>query len=101
VLDQAVQLLPTSHEREQSLCCGFNLGNAVLSSEQQTQIRERARQNLLEPAPDMIATACPMCKKAFTHDTDTPVREIAEIIADMIKEDTKNTTEQNSPLPQG
>jgi len=42
-----------------------------------------------------------MCKKAFTHGTDTPVRDIAEIIADMIKEDTKNTTEQNSPLPQG
>ncbi len=101
VLDHAVQLLPTSHEREQSLCCGFNLGNAVLSSEQQTQIRERARQNLLEPDPDMIATACPMCKKAFTHGTDTPVRDIAEIIADMIKEDTKNTTVQNSPLPQG
>ena len=92
VLSHAAQLLPTRHEREQSLCCGFNLGNAVLSSEQQTQVRERARQNLLEPHPDMIATACPMCKKAFTHGTDTPVRDIAEIIADAIMGKNLHTT---------
>jgi Fe-S oxidoreductase len=99
VLEQVVHLLPTQHERERSLCCGFNLGNTVLSTEQQTEVRERARQNLLEPHPDMIATACPMCKKAFARGTDTMVRDVAEIVAEGLLESAVQPTHSTRQCP--
>ncbi|KWW29442.1 MAG: Fe-S oxidoreductase [bacterium P3] len=81
VIQAAATLVPTRHEQEQSLCCGINLGNTVISNGQQGMIRDRAYQNLTEPKPDMVATACPMCKKALARGGETPVRDIAEIIA--------------------
>ncbi len=84
VLRATTTLLPTREEREHSLCCGFNLGNPLLDTEQQTAIRNAARDNLLQPNPDVVATACPMCKKAFQHADETPVKDIAEIVAENI-----------------
>ena len=81
----AAHLVPTRNEREQSLCCGFNLGNTVTTLQQQTLIRDAALDNLLEPRPDLIATACPMCKKAFTRAYSFPVKDVAEIVASQIK----------------
>lgn len=86
ILRKVGTLLKTKNEKEKSLCCGMNLGNTVLSLEQQTKVRDYALQNLLEPDPDMIATACPMCKKAFVHGVDINVRDIAEIVAEQIKD---------------
>ncbi len=80
ILRATTTLLKTESEREKSLCCGFNLGNPLLDLEQQTQIRNVARDNLLAVHPDTIATACPMCKKAFGHADNTPVKDIAEIV---------------------
>ncbi len=84
VLKATTTLLKTKEEREHSLCCGFNLGNPLLDLEQQTSIRNAARDNLLAPKPDTIATACPMCKKAFQHADNVPVKDIAEIVAENI-----------------
>lgn len=81
VLNATTTLLKTKEEREKSLCCGFNLGNPLLDLEQQTKIRNAARDNLLAVHPDTIATACPMCKKAFKHADNVPVKDIAEIVA--------------------
>lgn len=81
VLRAVTTLLRTDNEREKSLCCGFNLGNPTLDLEQQTKIRDAARDNLMAPHPDLIATACPMCKKAFLRAEDIPVKDIAEIVA--------------------
>ena len=86
VVAATATLLPTQEEREKSLCCGFNLGNTSIDSEQQVLIRDAALRNLLEPNPDMIATACPMCKKAMTRANNTPVSDIAEIIANQLIE---------------
>jgi len=81
VLKATTTLLKTPNEREKSLCCGFNLGNPLLDLEQQTKIRNAARDNLMSVHPDTMVTACPMCKKAFTHADDVPVMDIAEIVA--------------------
>ena len=81
ILRATTTLLSTKEEREHSLCCGFNLGNPLLDIEQQTAIRNAARDNLLQPHPDAIATACPMCKKAFLRSENIPVKDIAEIVA--------------------
>ena len=71
-------------ERENSICCGFNLGNTVLGINDQTKIRNAAIENLTESGAETIATACPMCKKAFLHNTKQPVRDIAELVAENI-----------------
>ena len=47
-------------------------------------IYDEPRDNLMAPHPDTIATACPMCKKAFVRAEDIPVKDIAEIVADNI-----------------
>lgn len=85
VLKAVSTLLKTEHEKENSLCCGLNLGNTVISLEQQSTIRNTALDNLMAPHPDVIATACPMCKKAFKHSTDVNVKDIAEIVAENIE----------------
>lgn len=82
VLKAVANLMKTRNEKENSLCCGMNLGNTVISLEQQTTIRNTALDNLTAPNPDVIATACPMCKKAFKHGTNANVKDIAEIVAD-------------------
>lgn len=82
VLNAVTTLQKTRNQREKSICCGFNMGNTVLSIEEQTTIRNDALRNLTERPVDAIATACPMCKKAFLHSTNEyPVQDIAEIVA--------------------
>ncbi len=82
VLGSVTTLAKTRAQRENSICCGFNLGNTVIQVEDQTKIRDAALRNLTEQHPDAIATACPMCKKSFQHATNEyPVQDIAEIVA--------------------
>lgn len=84
VLRAALRLLPVRQEREHSLCCGFNLGSTAFANDERARIRDASLQNLLAPDPDVVATACPMCKKAFTHGLDLPVKDVAEIVAERI-----------------
>lgn len=89
VLRATATLVPTRHEREKSLCCGINLGDTVISGEQQALIRDSSYQNLVEPQPDTIATACPMCKKALARGGDTPVKDIAEIMCESLNKEKR------------
>jgi len=84
VLKNVADITSLHNDKEKSFCCGFNLGNTALSSEEQMKIRDAALQNLLKSNPDLIATACPMCKKAFMHGSDFPVKDIAEIVSENI-----------------
>ena len=84
VLKSVSNLVKAKDEKEKSLCCGFNLGSTVLTMEQQTKVRDAAVESLMYKNPDLIATACPMCKKAFNHATTLQVKDIAEIVAENI-----------------
>lgn len=82
VLNAVTTLQKNKSQREKSICCGFNLGNTVISIEEQTKIRNAALRDLTAKPVDAIATACPMCKKSFQHATsEYPVQDIAEIVA--------------------
>jgi Fe-S oxidoreductase len=85
VLKNTVNLIHLSSEKERSLCCGFNLGNTALENDAQQKIRDAALQNLLKKNPDLIATACPMCKKAFMHGTDLQVKDVAEVVSERMR----------------
>ncbi len=85
VLNAIGELKKISQEKENGLCCGMNLGNTVLTLQQQTKLRDAALEVLSEPNPDVVVTACPMCKKAFKHGTDANVKDIAEVVAENLK----------------
>jgi Fe-S oxidoreductase len=82
VLKNVADFVVVKNRKEKSFCCGFNLGNTAIDKEAQRKIRDAALQNLLENKPDVIATACPMCKKAFMHGSDFPVKDIVEIVSE-------------------
>lgn len=88
VLKKVSTLLKTSKEKEHSICCGYNLGDLSISAKEQEKIRDAALRNLTDSQPDIIATACPMCKKAFKHGNNINVKDIAEIVAEHIKVET-------------
>ena len=66
----------------------MNLGNTVITLEQQTTLRNTALDNLTAPNPDIVVTACPMCKRAFQHGgTSVQVKDIAEVVAAATKKE--------------
>jgi len=84
VLDAVAHQAPVEKNCKDSICCGYNLGNTVLTLEQQMKIRDFTRRNLTKNNPDVIATACPLCKKAFQHASSDIVKDIAELVADAL-----------------
>jgi len=86
VLSAVGTLLSTASEREKSLCCGHNLGDTTLSFEEQGAVRDSAILNLTAVKPDVIATACPMCKKALSIPNNLEIKDIAELVANSITE---------------
>ena len=84
VIKAVSQPVPVKKMRNNSICCGYNLGNTVLTLEQQMKLRDAARRNLTKNNPDMIATACPLCKKAFQYSSSDKVVDIAELVAENI-----------------
>jgi Fe-S oxidoreductase len=85
VLRAVANLVPAARERKDSDCCGYNLGNTRLTLAQQMRLRDAAWENLTVNHPDMVATACPMCKKAFTLSSRNQVKDVAELVAAQLK----------------
>lgn len=82
ILETIANLKKAEYEKQHSICCGYNLGNTVLELEQQMKIRNASMKNLMDTQAEVLCTACPMCKKAFTHATKQRVQDIAEIVAE-------------------
>jgi Fe-S oxidoreductase len=82
---QYVSLLEKSKfEDENSLCCGSSLGNLKINSRDKHKIACDTAAELTKCTPDILATACPLCKKSFSSATTTKVSDIAEIVADAL-----------------
>jgi Fe-S oxidoreductase len=80
LLDEYVELIPVKNEKEKAFCCGGSLANIKIQMNQRKQISDRAMDEYLSYKPDMLATACPLCKKTFSKNRDLPVHDIAEIV---------------------
>ena len=85
VLNTVTELVPTALEKENSLCCGYNLANTALELDNQMKIKNKTYQNLTANNPDVVATACPMCKRAFQHGTNAQIKDIAELVNENLK----------------
>ena len=84
VLQHVARLQKTSFDDENSLCCGGSLGNMKISSQKKSKLAHDAVRELTKGNPDMLATACPLCKKSFSPVTATKVADIAEIVAEAL-----------------
>lgn len=80
-LRQITNLLDSRYEREEGLCCGASTGNALLNNDQRRKIAHDALRKLIVEKPDILVTACPLCKKTFTGAGSQRVEDIAQVVA--------------------
>ncbi|MBP5395593.1 MAG: (Fe-S)-binding protein [Bacteroidales bacterium] len=86
ILKAAGTLCVTGADKSDAPCCGYSLGDTAIDTRQRNLIRDEALEVLCTGNPDMLATACPLCKKAFmTGNSRIPVKDIAEIAAEHLK----------------
>ena len=86
VLSHVSRLEKSNFEDENSLCCGGSLANLKISSKSRRDIALDAARALTRNNPDILATACPLCKKTFSGVTETRVQDISEIVAEALIE---------------
>jgi Fe-S oxidoreductase len=84
VLEYISRLEKSKFEDENSLCCGGSLANLKISSQKKSKIARDATLELTKGNPDILATACPLCKKTFSAVTETRVADISEIVAEAL-----------------
>lgn len=84
VLNHVSRLEKSNFEDENSLCCGGSLANMKISSGNRRKIALNACGELTKNNPDILATACPLCKKTFAAVTETRVADIAEIVSETL-----------------
>jgi Fe-S oxidoreductase len=84
ILNYVSRLEKTKFEDADSLCCGGSLANVKLSSQNRTKIAVEAAGLLTKTEPDILATACPLCKKTFSGVTETRVADISEIVSEAL-----------------
>ena len=84
VLMHVSRLEKSKYEDKNSLCCGGSLGNMRISNQKRNKIANDAAAELTQGNPDILATACPLCKKTFAAATETRVADISEIVAETI-----------------
>jgi len=80
VLHQVVNLMDTKYEREEGLCCGGSVASAALTNDQRRRIARDALQKLTGENPDILVTACPLCKKTFAGAGSQLVEDIAQVV---------------------
>ena len=78
-------LVEAGKNRKESICCGGSLGSLTLSFEKRKALTENALNNLTIASPDVIVTACPLCRSTFNRYSDRPVKDIAEILDEATK----------------
>ena len=84
VLRHVSRLEKSKFEDENSLCCGGSLANMKISNQQKNKIAIDTAAELTKGNPDILATACPLCKKTFSSATKTRVADISEIVAEAL-----------------
>lgn len=83
VLKRVSRKINTKYDGKKSLCCGGSLANTAIDAAQKTKISADALKAYTAYGPDVIVTACPLCKKTLGKTSGSiPVKDIAEIVAE-------------------
>lgn len=72
------------NEGKDSLCCGGSLGLLNAGTEEKNRITKEALANYLKGDPEILVTACPLCKKTFAKLSPVEVVDIAELVMEAI-----------------
>jgi len=84
LLSKVATLVEVSQEGKDALCCGGSLGIYTVSPRKRDLITKDALEHLEASDPEVVATACPLCKKTFAKHAQVEVLDIAEIVYDAI-----------------
>lgn len=95
VLRHISVLEESSNEDENALCCGGSLGNIKINPSQKRKIAVDAAVIMTKNNPDILATACPLCKKTFASATSIKVADISEIVAESLSEKVPDQTNRS------
>ena len=80
LLSNFVDLIQMKNERDDAYCCGGSLANIKIKMSERDQIRDKVLEEYLTYQPEMLVTACPLCKKTFAKGTGIRVHDLAEIV---------------------
>ena len=81
VLSLLGTLVEAGKNGKESICCGGSVGSLSLGFDKRKALTENALANLTVASPEVIVTACPLCKSTFGRYAASPVMDIAEVIA--------------------
>ncbi|BDX39441.1 hypothetical protein CYCD_27960 [Tenuifilaceae bacterium CYCD] len=83
---------PTKQAKNNSLCCGGSLGITNISADQKKAIAASTINQITNSETNVVATACPLCKKTFNSAQDEmPIKDISEILVQNLNHtDSKN-----------
>ncbi len=82
LLTKIADLVEVGQDAHNAQCCGGSLGIFTATQEQRNDMAAAALDVLLENQPEVLATACPLCKKTFAKQSPVPVKDIAELVCD-------------------
>ena len=85
ILQTVGELQSTDHDGKDSLCCGHSIAAEGLPYRKRRVIAEDAVEKLTADRPDVLATACPACKKAFSETGRIVVKDLAEMVAENLR----------------
>jgi len=80
LLLKVADLVENRQARENALCGGGSLGIYTISPKKRDLITKDALASLTENKPEILATACPLCKKTFAKHAEIEVRDISELV---------------------
>jgi len=75
-------LLSTEYDGKEALCCGHSIAAEALPFRKRRVIAEDTVEKLTANNPDLVATACPACKKGFSSIQNVEIKDLAEIVAE-------------------
>jgi Fe-S oxidoreductase len=100
VIDAVAHLteIPSAIDKKKALCCGGSLANTALSEGSRRAVTVDAYNQLTASSPDVLATACPLCKKTFegVSEGHSAVKDIAQIVVEAMVEKSPVPGKENS-----
>jgi Fe-S oxidoreductase len=81
LLSKVADRVTVEKENNEAFCCGGSLGLIPMPTAERDRITTDCLVNLLKDKPELLVTACPLCKKTFAKHSKVEVRDIAEMVA--------------------
>ncbi len=98
VLNQIGSIVSIDQEKEKALCCGGSISNLKVPYDKRELMAADAVKQLSAPNPDVIVTACPLCKKTMAKHADGKMKDIAEVVAEALEAENQANSQEEDVL---